>query len=79
MSASCRMISFSFEAVGGEYLSRMQRLRKGRPSCLFCKWKYTVSHAYGTYIYRERDAAEVKLVSVGLAQARPNNIIELGR
>ena len=29
-------ISFSFEAVHGEYLSHMQRLHKGRPSCPFC-------------------------------------------
>ena len=29
-------ISISFEAVCGEYLSRTQGLRKGRPSCPFC-------------------------------------------
>ena len=31
-----RTISFSFEAICGEYLSRTKRLRKGRPSCPFC-------------------------------------------
>ena len=35
VSASFRTISFLFEAVRGEYLSRTQRLRKGRPPCLF--------------------------------------------
>ena len=34
--ASFRAISFSFKAVRSEYLSRTQRLRKGRPFCPFC-------------------------------------------
>ena len=36
MSAAFRTISFSFEAIRGEYLSHMQWLRKGQPSCPFC-------------------------------------------
>ena len=36
VSASFRTISFSFEAVRDEYLSRTQRLRKWRPSRPFC-------------------------------------------
>ena len=36
VSAALRTIPFSFEAIRGEYLSRTQRLHKGRPSCPFC-------------------------------------------
>ena len=36
VSASFRTISFSFEAIRAEYLSRTQWLRKGRPSCPRC-------------------------------------------
>ena len=35
VSAAFCTISFSLEAICGEYLSRTQRLRKGRPSCPF--------------------------------------------
>ena len=53
VSASFRTISFLFEVIRGEYLSRTQRLRKGRPSCPFCTrhklapWPKT----YDIYIY----------------------------
>ncbi len=41
---------------------------------ILCKWKYTVSRTYTTlYIYI--DAADARFVSVGLAQARPNEYI----
>ena len=36
VSASFRTISFSFEAIRGEYFRRTERQRKGRPSCQFC-------------------------------------------
>ena len=36
VSASFHKISFSFEAICGEYLSRTERQRKGRPSCPLC-------------------------------------------
>ena len=36
VSFSFRTISLPFEAIRAEYLSRMQWLRKGRPSCPFC-------------------------------------------
>ena len=36
VSASFRTISFSLEAIRGEYLSRTEPQRKGRPSCPFC-------------------------------------------
>ena len=36
VSVSFRTISLPFEAIRAEYLSRMQWLRKGRPSCPFC-------------------------------------------
>ena len=36
VSASFRMISFSLEAIHGEYLSRTELQRKGLPSCPFC-------------------------------------------
>ena len=35
VSASFRTISFAFEAIRSEYLSRTQLQRKGRPSCPF--------------------------------------------
>ena len=42
MSISFRTISLPFEAIRGEYLSRTQWLRKGRPSCPFCtRYKLT--------------------------------------
>ena len=79
MSASFCTISFSFEAIRGEYLSRTQWLRKGRPSCLFCTWhklapwpKTDNRYKYNIYIYIYTDALAVLLVHVGLAQARPN-------
>ena len=37
------------------------------------KWKYTVSSTYGACIHIYIDAAEAKLVNVGLALARPNH------
>ena len=75
MSASCRTISFSFEAVRGEYLSRTQSAtQRAAILSILCKWKYTVSRTYTTlYIYI--DAADARFVSVGLAQARPNEYI----
>ena len=36
VSASFRTISFLFEVICGEYLSRTQQERKGRPFCPFC-------------------------------------------
>ena len=68
MSASFRMISFLFEVIRGEYLSRTQRLRKGRPSCPFCTRGLYKSDDRYVYI----DALAVLLVHVGLAHARPN-------
>ena len=76
VSASFRMISFAFEAIRGEYLSRTQPQRKGRPSCPFCTrhklvpWPKT-GDIY-IYIYIYTDALAVLLVHVELAQARPN-------
>ena len=76
MSASFRTISLSFEAVRGEYLSRTQRATQ-RPAILsmlqmeiYGKPYVLRIYIYNIYIYI--DAAEAKLVSVGLAQARPN-------
>ena len=43
MSASFRTITFLFEVIRGEYLSRTQRQRKGRPFCPFC-----TRHKYGS-------------------------------
>ena len=52
MSDSCRTISFSFEAVRGEYLSRTQSAtQRAAILSILCKWKYTVSRTYGAYIY----------------------------
>ena len=51
MSASCRTIFFSFEAVRGEYLSRTQRAtQRAAILSILCKWKYTVSRTYGACI-----------------------------
>ena len=76
MSASCRTISFLFEAIRSEYLTRTQRATQ-RPAILSMLEMeiYGKPYVRRIYIYREReiDAAEAKLVSVGLAQARPNN------
>ena len=78
MSASFRTISFSFEAICGEYLSRTQRQRKGWPCCPFCTrhkvgpWPKTDDRTDDIYIYT--DVLAVLLVHVGLAQARPNYI-----
>ena len=54
VSASFRTISFSFEAIRGEYLSRTQWLRKGRPSCSFCTrgLNRTIYIYIYIYIYR---------------------------
>ena len=78
MSASFRTISFKFEAVRGEYLSRTQRATQ-RPAILsmlqmeiYGKPYVRRIYIYNIYIYIYIDAAEAKLVSVGLAQARPN-------
>ena len=82
MSASFRTISFTFEAVRGEYLSRTQRATQ-RPAILSMQQKeiygkpyvrriYIYIYILYIYIYIYTDAAEAKLVSVGLAQARPN-------
>ena len=75
MSASFRTISFSFEAVRGEYLSRTQRATQ-RPAILSMLQMeiYGKPYVRRIHIYIYIDAAEAKLVSVGLAQARPNNI-----
>ena len=77
MSASFRTISFTFEAVRGEYLSRTQRATQ-RPAILSMLQMEIYGKPYVRriyiYIYIYIDAAEAKLVSVGLAQARPNNI-----
>ena len=76
VSVSFRSISLPFEAIRGEYLSRTQWLRKGRPSCPFCTryklapWPKTYDRYIYIYIYT--DAPAVLLVHVGLAQARPN-------
>ena len=79
MSASFRTISFKFEAVRGEYLSRTQWATQ-RPAILSMLQKEIYGkpyvrriYIYIIYIYIYIDAAEAKLVSVGLAQARPNN------
>ena len=69
MSASFRTISFKFEAVRGEYLSRTQWATQ-RPAILSMLQKEIYGKPYVRRIYI--DAAEAKLVSVGLAQARPN-------
>ena len=58
VSASFRTISFSVEATRSEYLSRMQRLRKGRASCPLCTrhkldpWPKTDDR----YIYKHADS-----------------------
>ena len=71
VSASFPTISFLFEVIRGEYLSRTQRLGKGRPSCSFCiRGLNRTIDIYILYIYT--DALAVLLVHVGLAQARPN-------
>ena len=83
VSVSFRTISLPFEAIRGEYLSRTQWLRKGRPSCPFCTryklvpWPKTYNiyiYTVQVYIYIQTHPA-VLLVHVGLAQARPNNVI----
>ena len=78
MSASFRTISFKFEAVRGEYLSRTQWATQ-RPAILSMLQKEIYGKPYVRriyiYIYIYIDAAEAKLVSVGLAQARPNYIL----
>ena len=51
--ASFRTISFSFKAVRSEYLSRTQRLRKGRPFCP----QHDVRHIY-TYNCRAASVSE---------------------
>ena len=48
VSVSFRTISLPFEAIRGEYLSRTQWLRKGRPSCPFCT-RYKLSPWPKTY------------------------------
>ena len=53
VSVSFRTISLPFEAIRAEYLSRMQWLRKGRPSCPFCT-RYKLApwpKTYDRYIY----------------------------
>ena len=81
--ASFRTISFSFKAVRSEYLSRTQRLRKGRPFSPFCTrhklapWPKTTYDIYiYIYIYIYIDTLAVLHVNVGLAQARPNYYTE---
>ena len=77
VSVSFRTISLPFEAIRGEYLSRTQWLREGRPSCPFCTryklapWPKTYDIYIYIYIYIYTDAPAVLLVHVGLAQARP--------
>ena len=75
MFASFRTISFTFDAVRGEYLSRTQRATQ-RPAILSMLQMEIYGKPYVRriyiYIYIYIDAAEAKLVSVGLAQARPN-------
>ena len=85
MSASFRTISFTFEAVRGEYLSRTQRATQ-RAAILSMQQKEIYGKPYVRriyiyiyiyiyiIIYIYIDAAEAKLVSVGLAQARPKYI-----
>ena len=74
VSASFRTISFSFEDVHNEYLSRMQRLHKGWPSCPFCTrhklapWPKR-TYDINIYIYINIDTLAVLHVSVRLAQA----------
>ena len=75
VSASFRTISFSFADVHNEYLSRMQRLHKGWPSCPFCtrhKLAPWPKQTYDIYIYI--DTLAVLHVSVRLVQARPSNM-----
>ena len=81
MFASFRTISFTFEAVRGEYLSSTQRATQ-RPAILsmlqmeiYGKPYVRRIYIYIYNIYNIIDAAEAKLVSVGLAQARPNKYI----
>ena len=83
MSASFCTISFSFEAVRDEYLSRMQRATQRAAILSFLQMevygKPYVQHIYiyiyiYIYVYIYIDAAETKLVSVGLTQARPSDI-----
>ena len=73
MSASFRTISFKFEAVRGKYLSRTQWATQ-RPAILSMLQKEIYGKPYVRRIYIYIDAAEAKLVRVGLAQARPNKI-----
>ena len=54
VSALFHTISFSFEAVRDEYLRRMQRLHKGRPSCPFST-RYKLPHGLKRTIYIERE------------------------
>ena len=70
VSVSFRTISLPFEAIRGEYLSRTQWLRKGRPSCPFSTRHKLAPWPKSDDIYI--DALAVLLVHVGLAQARPN-------
>ena len=79
MSASFCTISFSFEAVRDEYLSRMQRATQRAAILSFLQMevygKPYVQHIYiYIYVYIYIDAAETKPVSVGLTQARPSDI-----
>ena len=67
VSASFRTISFSFEAVRGEYLSRTERNAKGGNLVRFApgiNWPRI-------------DALAVLLVHVGLAQARPTSVLKV--
>ena len=55
MSASCRTISFSFEAVRDEYLSRTQRATQ-RPAILSmlemeipCTWKFSRDEIFANF------------------------------
>ena len=53
VSASCRTISFSFEAVCGEYLSRTQRVMQRAAILSICYGKPYVRRIYiYIYIYR---------------------------
>ena len=84
MPASCCTISFSFEGVCGEYLSRTQRATQRAAILSFLQMevygKPYVRHIYiYIYVYIYIDAAETKLVSVGLTQARPSEIYAYGK
>ena len=74
MSASCHTISFSFEAVCGKYLSSTQSTTQ-RAAILSILQMEIYGKPYVRCIYIYIDAPEAKLVSVGLAQARPNYTI----